>query len=488
MVIKSVVNDEIQQRVEKRPGGLFYLHRRWAPAADLVAIVLTSLLSYQLAHHLLSGRQDLGGWYVATDAVIAVVWFAALSLHTVGPGKALRAVLQEWQTVVGVTFQLFTIVLLTYLISRIELIDIRHLIIEIPLGLVGIFIARHVLRRIWGSEARTSVLLAGDHDAVREMVTAFDRHRDSGFEVVGACTPATDTRYGATEIKVGDRRVPVVGDDRNVIEAAQRTSAQIVAVAMTNDLGRKELVGLASDLGDLGIELAVSPGDVDETAVTTADRGLERVHMLEMLAPGYRRARSMSKEAFDMVFATAAILATAPVMLAIAAAIKLTSTGPVFYVSERIGLDGVPFRMIKFRSMYTGADLQTAGMIDSAGSTPVFFKAKEDPRVTPVGAFIRKYSLDELPQFFNVLFGDMSVVGPRPQVQREVDAYDDTMRRRLLVKPGVTGQWQVSGRNDLSVDESIRHDISYVDNWSMGLDIRIISRTVGAVVRSEGAY
>ncbi|SLB87183.1 Probable undecaprenyl-phosphate galactosephosphotransferase [Mycobacteroides abscessus subsp. massiliense] len=249
MVIKSVVNDEIQQRVEKRPGGLFYLHRRWAPAADLVAIVLTSLLSYQLAHHLLSGRQDLGGWYVATDAVIAVVWFAALSLHTVGPGKALRAVLQEWQTVVGVTFQLFTIVLLTYLISRIELIDIRHLIIEIPLGLVGIFIARHVLRRVWGSEARTSVLLAGDHDAVREMVTAFDRHRDSGFEVVGACTPATDTRYGATEIEVGDRRVPVVGDDRNVIEAAQRTSAQIVAVAMTNELGRKELVGLASDLG-----------------------------------------------------------------------------------------------------------------------------------------------------------------------------------------------------------------------------------------------
>lgn len=156
---------------------------------------------------------------------------------------------------------------------------------------MGIFIARHVLRRVWGSEARTSVLLAGDHDAVREMVTAFDRHRDSGFEVVGACTPATDTRYGATEIEVGDRRVPVVGDDRNVIEAAQRTSAQIVAVAMTNELGRKELVGLASDLGDLGIELAVSPGDVDETAVTTADRGLERVHMLEMLAPGYRRAR-----------------------------------------------------------------------------------------------------------------------------------------------------------------------------------------------------
>ncbi|WP_078310465.1 MULTISPECIES: sugar transferase [unclassified Mycobacterium] len=488
MVLKSVVNDGIQRRVETRPGGLFYLHRRWAPAADLVAIALTSLVSYQLAHHLLSGRQDLGGWYVATDIGIAVIWFAALSLHTVGPGKALRAVLQQWQTVVSVTFQLFTIVLLTYLISRIELLDMRHLIIEIPLGLLGIFMARYVLRRLWGAEGKTSVLLAGDDDAVREMVAVFSRHRGSGFEVVGACTPGADRLLGESAIEVGDHRVPVVGDDRHVVEAAQRTSAQIVAVAMTDSLGRKELSRLASELGDLGIELAVSPGDVDEAAVTTADRGLERVHMLEMLAPGYRRARSMSKEAFDMAFAAAAIMATAPVMIAIAVAIKLTSTGPVFYVSERIGLDGMPFRMIKFRSMYTGADRDTAAMIDSAGSTPVFFKAKEDPRVTPVGAFIRKYSLDELPQFFNVLFGDMSVVGPRPQVQREVDAYDETMRRRLLVKPGVTGQWQVSGRNDLSVDESIRHDISYVDNWSMGLDIRIISRTVGAVVRSEGAY
>ncbi|MGH3723206.1 MAG: exopolysaccharide biosynthesis polyprenyl glycosylphosphotransferase [Mycobacterium sp.] len=488
MVLKSVISDGIQRQVEARPGGLFYLHRRWAPAADLVAIALTSFISYKLAHHFLAVRQDLGGWYVATDVAIGAVWFAALSAHTIGPGKALRAVLQEWQTVASVTFQLFTIVLLTYLISRIELLDIRHVVIEIPLGLLGIFVARYLLRRMWGSESRTSVLLAGDHDAVREMVVAFRRHRDSGFEVVGACTPATSQWLDEPAIEVGGHRVPVVGDDRNVVEAAQRTSAQIVAVAMTDDLGRKELPALASDLGGLGIELAVSPGDVDETAVTMADRGLERVHMLEMLAPGHRRARSMSKEAFDMAFAAAAIMATAPIMIAIAIAIKLTSTGPVFYVSERIGLDGVPFRMIKFRSMLTGADRDTAAMIDSAGSTPVFFKAKEDPRITPVGAFIRKYSLDELPQFFNVLFGDMSVVGPRPQVQREVDAYDDTMRRRLLVKPGVTGQWQVSGRNDLSVDESIRHDISYVDNWSMGLDVRIISRTVGAVVRSEGAY
>jgi lipopolysaccharide/colanic/teichoic acid biosynthesis glycosyltransferase len=196
----------------------------------------------------------------------------------------------------------------------------------------------------------------------------------------------------------------------------------------------------------------------------------------------------MSKRLFDIVFAAAALLAVAPVMAVIAVAIKLTSPGPVFYISERIGRNGVPFQMIKFRSMGVGADRDTDDMIASADGNPVFFKAKADPRVTPVGAIIRKYSLDELPQFCNVLLGHMSVVGPRPQVRREVDAYDDTMRRRLLVKPGVTGQWQVSGRSNLSAAESIRHDVAYVDNWSMRLDLSIIGRTVGAVLRGEGAY
>lgn len=347
-----------------REGESLYLPHRWALMGDLMAIALTSIVSFQLAHHLLSRGLHPGAWHVWTDVFVAVVWFAALSVRYAASPTSAPTRGHEWRGVLTVTLQLFGFVLVFPMISRLDVLDLSHLAVEIPLGIVGVLGARSALRRIVGVDG------------------------------------------------------PITG----------------------------------------------------------------------ALVPGYLRARSISKVAFDKAFAAFAILMAAPVMILIAIAIKLTSAGPVFYISERIGLNGVPFRMVKFRSMLVGADVDTAAMIAASDTGPVFFKVKSDPRVTRVGRFIRQYSLDELPQFFNVLSGEMSVVGPRPQVQREVDAYDDVMRRRLLVKPGVTGQWQVSGRSDLSADESIRHDISYVDNWSMGLDIRIIAKTLGAVVRSDGAY
>jgi lipopolysaccharide/colanic/teichoic acid biosynthesis glycosyltransferase len=170
-------------------------------------------------------------------------------------------------------------------------------------------------------------------------------------------------------------------------------------------------------------------------------------------------------------------------------AIKLTSRGPVFYRSERIGLDGVPFRMIKFRSMVVDADRRLgdlADLNDSAGG--VLFKLRKDPRVTAAGRVLRRYSIDELPQFINVVRGEMSVVGPRPPLPNEVETYDHRVRRRLLVRPGITGLWQISGRSDLSWDDSVRLDLSYVENWSMLSDLAIAAKTVGAVCRGSGAY
>jgi exopolysaccharide biosynthesis polyprenyl glycosylphosphotransferase len=210
--------------------------------------------------------------------------------------------------------------------------------------------------------------------------------------------------------------------------------------------------------------------------------------MLHIAKPQYDRAKSTGKAVFDVCFAAAVLLAITPALLGIALAVKATSPGPVFYLSERIGRGGKPFRMIKFRSMFVNADSNIAALIERNGGNPVFFKMKDDPRITPIGRVIRKFSLDELPQFLNVLHGEMSVVGPRPQVQREVDSYDGNMRRRLLVKPGVTGLWQVSGRSDLSLEDSVRLDLSYVENWSMVLDLLLIAKTIGAVARGEGAY
>ncbi|MEV0294455.1 sugar transferase [Nocardia sp. NPDC050710] len=195
-----------------------------------------------------------------------------------------------------------------------------------------------------------------------------------------------------------------------------------------------------------------------------------------------------SKRTFDFLFALAVLVTIAPTMFAIAIAIKMTSKGPVFYRSERIGLSGKPFHMLKFRSMRLDADVMVAELIESNDGDPIFSRMKDDPRVTPIGKVIRKHSLDELPQFISVLQGRMSIVGPRPHFQRDVDSYNRETRRRLLVKPGVTGLWQVSGRSDLSLEDAVRLDLSYVENWSMTLDLLLIAKTIGAVARAEGAY
>jgi exopolysaccharide biosynthesis polyprenyl glycosylphosphotransferase len=215
--------------------------------------------------------------------------------------------------------------------------------------------------------------------------------------------------------------------------------------------------------------------------------GLPLIHVEK---PRYHGAKRFQKRFFDVSFSSAVLLLGSPLFLAIALAIKLTSKGPVFYRQERIGMDGEPFRVIKFRTMVDGADAlaQELMNLDLVASPRDPLKFVDDPRVTSVGRFLRKYSLDELPQFINVLKRDMSVVGPRPQVASEVANYDDHARRRLLVRPGITGLWQVSGRSDLSWDDSIRLDLYYVENWSMVADLLIAVKTAKVVFSHTGAY
>jgi len=233
----------------------------------------------------------------------------------------------------------------------------------------------------------------------------------------------------------------------------------------------------------------VSPGVMDVANARLALRPYAGFPLLHVEKPQYEETNRFQKRAFDFCFALAALIAITPVMIACAIAIKLTSKGPVFYRAERIGLEGKPFTMLKFRTMVDGADTQIARLQahnDCAGG--MLFKIRRDPRVTPIGRVLRKLSIDELPQFINVLKQDMSVVGPRPPLRREVANYDVEAKRRLLVKPGVTGLWQVSGRSDLSWEESVRLDLSYVDNWSMAGDLMIVAKTLKVVLVGDGAY
>jgi exopolysaccharide biosynthesis polyprenyl glycosylphosphotransferase len=210
--------------------------------------------------------------------------------------------------------------------------------------------------------------------------------------------------------------------------------------------------------------------------------------LLHIEKPQHHSAKRFEKRAFDFCFALAALVGTLPILLTAAIAIKITSRGPIFYSSERIGIDGRPFAMLKFRTMVDGADKQLASLLDANENDGLLFKIRNDPRITTVGRVLRRFSIDELPQFINVLRHEMSVVGPRPPLRREVEAYDCEVIRRLLVMPGVTGLWQVSGRSDLSWNEAVRLDLSYVDNWSRVGDILIIAKTLRAVFQRKGAY
>ncbi|WP_228788435.1 sugar transferase [Nocardia puris] len=430
---------------------------------------------------------DVG--YTAVSLSLALTWVGFLAVcHTRSP-QVVGSGTEEYRRLVAATLRLFGALAIVSLLFRIDVAR-GYLAIAFPLGLLGLMLSRlgwrvHARSRRRGyAEYLTSVLVVGVPEAARAMADAFSQDPDSGYRVVGVCVP----RGAHGGFEASGRMVSVVGDDRTVLDAVRRSGADTVAVTATEHLGPAELRRMAWELDPLGVELIVAPGVVDVAGTRLTNRLVAGMPMQHIAKPQYDRAKSTGKAVFDLCSAGIVLLAIAPVLVAIAVAVKLTSPGPVFYLSERIGRGGLPFRMIKFRSMYADADREVAALIEADGGNPVFFKLKDDPRVTPVGRVIRKFSLDELPQFLNVLRGEMSVVGPRPQVRREVDCYDGETRRRLLVKPGVTGLWQVSGRSDLSPEDSVRLDLSYVENWSMVLDLLLIAKTLGAVARGEGAY
>lgn len=202
---------------------------------------------------------------------------------------------------------------------------------------------------------------------------------------------------------------------------------------------------------------------------------------------GERLTRAV-KAGFDRVTAALALVLLAPVLLALALAIRLTTPGPALFVQTRVGRNGKPFRMVKFRTMYHGAEALVGGLLPLNEAAGPLFKLRNDPRVTRLGRFLRRHSVDELPQLLNVLTGSMSLVGPRPSLPVEVACYDAAARRRLTVKPGLTGLWQISGRSDLGWHESLSLDLHYVERWSLALDLGVLVRTVRAVVRGHGAY
>lgn len=429
--------------------------------------------------------------YPVAAAILGGLWMITLSLSGSRSRRVVCRGVEEYAIIMLATLQLFGLIAISALMFNVELSRL-YLALVLPAGVVGLMINRshwrraEVQRRRRG-EHQTSVLVVGTTEVATQIASTLTKDPDTGYLVVGICTPSgatPDQRY----IKIADRDIPIVGHDVAIVDAARRTGVTSVALAATNHLTPTEIRRLIWELDAIGVDLMVAPGLIDIATQRLHSREVAGMAMLEVSKPQYNRANSLAKRTFDIIFTICALIVITPLMCLAAIAVKLSSPGPIFYSSERIGLNGATFKMFKFRSMYDGADHRVLDLIAANGGNPLFFKDKNDPRITPVGRLLRKFSIDELPQVFNVLRGDMSIVGPRPQVRREVESYDDLVRRRLTVKPGLTGLWQVSGRSDLEVDDAVRLDLKYVENWSLVQDLVIIARTVKTVLRGEGAY
>ena len=325
------------------------------------------------------------------------------------------------------------------------------------------------------------VVVVGRERSCAELIRQLRSESQAGFSVVGACIDRTK----AAEVE----GVPVVGTSTSIVEALKRTGADTVAVGAWSDLTQASLRRLSWELEGSGIDLVVAPALTDVAGPRIHIRPVSGLPLLHVEEPEFGGARRLLKGSVDRGGAIAALLVLLPLLLAVALCVRLDSRGPALFRQERIGTDGKPFMMYKFRSMYVNAEKRLDDLQQhNEASDGLLFKMKDDPRVTRAGKFLRRYSLDELPQLINVAIGGMSLVGPRPPLQTEVSQYENDVRRRLLVKPGLTGLWQISGRSDLSWEESVRLDLHYVENWSLALDIVILWKTASAVLSRRGAY
>jgi exopolysaccharide biosynthesis polyprenyl glycosylphosphotransferase len=426
------------------------------------------------------------------SVLFAALWLSLMSLSQTRSTRIIGAGIDEYRRIASASFSTFGIIAMVTLLAKIELAR-GYLAVALPAGTVGLLASRNLWRKyVWRKRAQgeyqTMVLAIGDRPGVSHLARELTRNPNDGYVVVGVCIPGYGPPRGES-LKVPGREIPILGDETNVVTAIACCSADTVAVTRTEHFGVHGIRDLMWRLETLNVDLVVSPGMVDVAGARVTLKPLAGFPLLHVDKPQYEGTQRFQKRAFDFCFSLAALVATSPLLIAAAIWIKATSKGPVIYRAERIGLDGKPFKMFKLRTMVDGADNQIAQLLplnESAGG--MLFKIRQDPRVTPVGKILRRFSIDELPQFANVLKQDMSVVGPRPPLRREVENYDGDVKRRLLVKPGVTGLWQVSGRSDLSWEDSVRLDLSYVDNWSMAGDLVIIARTLKAVLTSNGAY
>jgi exopolysaccharide biosynthesis polyprenyl glycosylphosphotransferase len=427
--------------------------------------------------------------YPLVILLVPVVWVFALFVSNAYERRYLGVSTEEHKAVGRALMSTLAIIgVASYLMD----LDVARgfVLALIPTLLVGGLFTRHGMHRwLSGERARGRLMqrtvVVGRVDAAAELLRSIAADRGQGLHPVAVCASGMDGDWDAPSILEG---VPVMGRPQDAIAAADLYDAEVVAVASHPDLAGQALRRLGWALEERNIELIVAPGLLDVAGPRLSIRPSTNLSLLHVERPANIAGSAVLKLVADRLAAAALIAGLSPLLLAVAVAIKFGDGGPVLFRQQRVGVRGELFDILKFRTMVVDAENRLEALAGHDEGNGVLFKIKADPRVTRVGRMLRRYSLDELPQLFNVLSGDMSLVGPRPPLPAEVARYEPDALRRMHVRPGMTGLWQVSGRSDLSWEESLKLDLRYVDNWSPIGDLAIIGRTFRAVTDRSGAY
>jgi exopolysaccharide biosynthesis polyprenyl glycosylphosphotransferase len=487
------------RRATRAPAGWATAYARRLIATDLLAIVFVVVAS-QLVWFGISERSEgvglspsselrgLAIGYSAVSVILILLWMAALQLAATRSARVVGIGIPEYTRIVDASIRLFGIVAIAGFLLKVDLAR-GYILTAFPAGIALLLITRWLWRK-WlvrkrrdgRMSARTVVV--GSPSSIRHIWTQFsERFPLAGYELVGVCL--TDTAPARDEL-VG---FPVLGYVRDLPQIVVDSSVDVVIVTSTSELTPEQIKNISWSLEDSNVDIALSPSLLDVVGPRVHTRSVAGMPLIHIDSPQYEGSRAAIKAVFDRTASLFAVIVFSPLLLVLAIGVRMSGPGPVFFRQVRIGRNGVAFRMLKFRSMVNDAEKQLellSEFNDSSGG--ILFKMREDPRVTPIGRVMRRHSLDELPQFFNVLRGDMSLVGPRPPLISEVEKYESHVLRRFLVKPGLTGPWQISGRADLSWDDSIRLDLYYVENWSLTGDLIYLWRTAKVVVGGRGAY
>ena len=424
--------------------------------------------------------------YTIVSVLLVVAWMLILGFYATRDPKITGSGSTEYKRIIDASLRLFGLFAIVVFLLKLE-VGRGYLLLALPSGLVLLLFGRWLWRR-WLVRKRRSggyshrALLLGNREKSEHVAASIQRDITAELQVIGALT-----RQGSVDRTLSNG-IPVLGSFDDVLEAVDTTAADTVILTGADAIGPQVMRRLGWDLESRGVRLIVAPALTDIAGPRIHARPVAGLPLIHVDFPTFEGRRHTAKRAFDIVASGLGLVLLSPVFLVLTILVRRDSPGPAFFRQERVGLNGKRFAMHKFRSMVTDAEAQLHTLLDQSDGNGILFKLKQDPRVTKVGAILRRYSLDELPQLIDVFRGDMSLVGPRPPLAHEVEQYDDWSHRRLLVKPGITGLWQVSGRSDLPSGMASELDTYYADNWTLGGDLSIALRTVKAVLSTKGAY